>query len=228
MSHALGDATSNMVTLVRHLGPKMHKSCTEWVQHSFSLQRCKGWAMSTVICGIGSVETTISSQISIHDAVAPPSVRTGGHRIAPRTLAYKARRTKRRSNRGRGNGGDEGPEWDEGGFGGSGGWGGSDNGRGGNDYWGASWNEEGWWWEDASEAAFSFIYEVACWVSLTQCLQFLLKKILDVVQTGVDDSALDAGSFARCSWVFVRSERGSAPLLVDHCTPRLACPRAAS
>ncbi|KAI5080170.1 hypothetical protein GOP47_0005649 [Adiantum capillus-veneris] len=228
MSHALGDTTPNVVTLVRHLGPKVHKSCTEWVQHSLSLQRYKGWAMSTVIYGIGSVEATISSQISIHDAVAPPSVRTGSYRVAPRMLAYKARRTKRRSHRGGGDGDDEGPEWDEGGFGGSGGWGGNDNGRGGNDYWGASWNEDGWWWEDASEAAFSFIYEVACWVSLTQCLQFLLKKLLDVVRNGVDESALDGGSFAQCSWVFVHSERGSTPLMVDHRMPRLTWPRSSS
>lgn len=146
----------------------------------------------SVICGIGTVEANISGQIPVHDAAAPPSVKIGSYRVAPRMLAYKARHTKRRPHGGSGDGDDDGTEWDEGGFGGSGGWSGSDDGWGGNDYWGASWNEESWWREDASDAAFNFIYQVACWVSLTQCLQFALKKVLDVVHNGVEDSARDA------------------------------------
>eukprot|EP00250_Pteridium_aquilinum_P006418 c16354_g1_i1 orf=422-1210(+) len=226
MSHILGDANFNVATLVRHLGPKVQKSCNEWVQHSLSVQPCKSFAMSTVICGIGSIEATISGQVPVHDAVAPPSVRVGTYRVAPRMLAYKARRTKRRSHRGGGDGDEDGPEWDEGGFGGSGGWSGSDDGRGGDDYWGTSWNGEGWWWEDASDAAFSFIYEVACWVSLTQCLQFVLKKLLDMMHSGVDESAGDAGAFAQCSWVFVRSEGSGAPVLVDDRTLKITWPQA--
>lgn len=227
MSYTLGDATFNVATLVRHL-PKVQKSCNEWVQHNLSVQPCKSWAMSTVICGFGSIEATISSQVPVHDAVAPPSVKMGNYRVAPRMLAYKARRTKRRSHRGGGDGDDDGPEWDEGGFGGSGGWSGSDNGRGGIDYWGASWNEEGWWWEDASEAAINFIYEVACWVSLTQCSQFVLKKLLDVVHSGVEDSAGDVTPFAQCSCVFACSEGNGTSVLVDDRMPKLTWRRPSS
>lgn len=175
----------------------------------------------SVICGIGTVEANISGQIPVQDATSPPSVKIGTYRVAPRMLAYKARRTKRRTLGGGGDGDDDGPEWDEGGFGGSGGWSGSDNGRGGNDYWGASWNEEGWWWEDASDAALNFIYQVACWVSLTQCLQFSLKKVLDMVRNGVDDAAGDAGPFAQCSSVFVHTEAEGTPMAANDCMTKL-------
>ncbi|KAH7301321.1 hypothetical protein KP509_23G020000 [Ceratopteris richardii] len=204
--------------------PKLRKSFDEWAKQSFSFQGYKNLAMSTVICGCGSIEATVSCQVPVHDAVAPPSVRVRNYRVAPRTLAYKARRTKRKLHRGGGDGDDDGPEWDEGGFGGSGGWGGSDGGRDGNGNWGSDWHEDGWWWEDASEAAFSFIYELACWVSLTQCSQFALKKVIDAVHSGVNDSPVDAGSFGQCSWLFMGCKSGGMPSPSNDCMPRLMWP----
>lgn len=207
-------AALTVATLVQHYGPKMQKSCDEWVRQNLSLQPCRNWAIS-VICGFGSVEANVSGLTPVQDATAPPYIRTTGcYRVAPRTLAYKARRRKRRSHGGGGD--DDGPEWDEGRFGGSGGWDGSDNGRGGGDYWGESWNEEGWWWEEAGDAAFNLLYQVACWISLSQCLHFVLKKVTHLGQDGVDESSGDAGAFAQCSSAFALCDFQRMPPAADN------------
>lgn len=209
MAQGLVDAALNMASLVEYYGPKMQKKCNEWVRQNLPVQPYKNWAMS-VICGIGTIDATISGQIPVQDAAAPPIVRGGCYRVAPRTLTYKARRSRRRSHSGGDD--DDGAMWDEGGFGGSGGWNGNDNGRGGGHFWGESWNEDGWWWEEAGDAAFNLIYQVACWISLSQCVHFVLKK---VAQNGVEDSSGEAGPFAQCASVFLCCHLQGMPLVVD-------------
>ena len=93
--HILDHGVSDVTTLVRHYGPRMQRTCNEWVQRSLS---------SSVICGIGSgtIEVhMISNQIQVKDSTAPPAVKKGNYMFAPTMLTYKLRRAKRRS-RGRG------------------------------------------------------------------------------------------------------------------------------
>lgn len=204
MAQTLGDPAFIVATL--------QKSCNEWIKQNLLVQPCKTWGMS-VICGFSTMEAQVLGQTPVQDATAPPSVRTGCYRVAPRTLAYKARLARRRSQTGGGD--DDGPEWDEGGFGGSGGWDGGDNGRGGGDHWGESWKEEHSWWEGAGDSAFSLLYQMACWISLSQCLHFVLKKVTNLVQNGVDESSPDAGAFAQCCSAFVSRDFKGMPLVVD-------------
>eukprot|EP00249_Psilotum_nudum_P015691 c25469_g1_i1 orf=359-1033(-) len=194
----LQDAGSVVATLVNYDGPNVKSTCKTWARFglNLSLQSATVW-MNSVICGFYSMESNIFRQAPVQDAIAPPPVKTDCRRLVPRTFAYKTRRIKRRSQSG--GDGDDFPDWDEGGFGGSGGWGGRDNGGGGGDFWGGSWNDETWHWGEASDAALNLLYKVACWISLSQCIHFSLKRILRFSQDGVNDSPAATDAFAQCS-----------------------------
>ncbi|CAK9145610.1 unnamed protein product [Ilex paraguariensis] len=136
--------------------------------------------------------TIISAVIFPVDAVAPPPVKPSHLRTAPRTLLRKRRRTKRRSLT---DGGDEddgdygffGDASDGGGFG-NGPFGGG-GGRGWNfDRFGGS-NWEEWSSNSFSDPAFDFVYEVLCWIVLSNCLHFAFKKVVRIVADGIGDPA---------------------------------------
>ncbi|XP_009766809.1 uncharacterized protein [Nicotiana sylvestris] len=144
----------------------------------------------------------ISAVIFPVDVLAPPPVKYNNVKTAPRRLARKTRRRTRRKSLG-GGGADEGDEngflFDyDGPFGGGGSsWngGGSGGGAGG----GRGWNFDGFGganWEESSsnsfsDPAFDLVYELMCWVALSNCLHFAFKKVVRILADGFSDPARD-------------------------------------
>ncbi|KAL6970260.1 hypothetical protein U1Q18_029961 [Sarracenia purpurea var. burkii] len=129
----------------------------------------------------------ISAVIFPVDAVAPPPVKSNRLKTVPRTLVRKRRRTRRRSLTG---GGSE--EGEDGGFFADAGDGEGPFGGGGK---GWNFNRFGWsnWDESPSNStpdpAFDFVYEMICWIALSNCLHFAFKKVVRIVADGVSDPA---------------------------------------
>ncbi|KAF9596119.1 hypothetical protein IFM89_007172 [Coptis chinensis] len=112
--------------------------------------------------------------------MAPPVARPTT-RTVPRTFLKNKRRTRRRSLTG-GNDDDL-----EDGFYGDGGSSGGDGlfggGGGGGGRRGKGWNYDGCGgseWE-FSDPAFDFVYEMICWIVMSNCLHFALKKICRIL-----------------------------------------------
>ncbi|KAF3507404.1 hypothetical protein F2Q69_00003070 [Brassica cretica] len=110
------------------------------------------------------------------DAIAP-SIQSSSIKTIRRIR--KKRRTKRLSFGGDSeDGGDFGRFVLEGGFGGNDGpfgfGGGGDGGGGGN------WDEPSSW----SDPAVEFVYEVICWIALSNCVHFAFKRIVRIVTDG--------------------------------------------
>ncbi|CAH8356690.1 unnamed protein product [Eruca vesicaria subsp. sativa] len=116
------------------------------------------------------------------DAIAPSPVRSSSYKTIRRIR--KRRRTKRVSYGGDSeDGGDFGRFLLEGGFGGGGGgkgwnYGGGGGGGGGN--WDDSSSSSGSW----SDPAMGFVYEVICWIALSNCVHFAFKRIVRIVTDG--------------------------------------------
>lgn len=134
----------------------------------------------------------ISAVILPVDAVAPPRVRPNSHKTATRTLLRKKRRTRRRSSSG--DDLNDGGEEDGGFFGGdgpffNGGWGGSGGGGGGwnfDRFGGHNWDESSS--SSPSDPAFDFVYEVMCWIALSNCVHFAFKRVIRIVADGLGDA----------------------------------------
>ncbi|KAJ7295123.1 hypothetical protein O6H91_Y212400 [Diphasiastrum complanatum] len=201
-----------MVSLVEFYGQKK--------QRGFGLraQPSKVLAIS-VMYGLRSLEASLSGQAPIQDATAPPTVHPNRYKMAPRSIAFKLRRSRRRPS---GGGDEDGFDEDDGsGFYGSsngGGWGsgsgsGGENGRGGWDFWGENSDEE-WRWKqqrysEVGDKTLGILYQVACWISLTHCFHYAVKRIVNLFQNGcINDSSSsgDPATFARCSSVFLQRE----------------------
>ncbi|GLJ09632.1 hypothetical protein SUGI_0113120 [Cryptomeria japonica] len=176
--------------------------CKDW-----SRRRCsKVWFMS-LICG--SAEAFFAGLLPVAVTAPPPPVRR-----APRSFTT-GRRVRRKTTSKLGGEGEaeEGvPEWfcggDNGVIEGSGlgfGFGGGDYRGRGWSYWsgGGSGGGGGWDKDDSGrgEWGLNFLYQAACWFSLSHCLYFALKKVLRVVHNGVNDSSSGEASapFACCS-----------------------------
>ncbi|URD74305.1 AP-1 complex subunit [Musa troglodytarum] len=114
--------------------------------------------------------------LSALDSGAPPAaVRSDPFRpaAAPRAFVRRTRRRTRRRSLTEGGGEDDGFSGDDGPFGGGGdaggggkGWNSGDQGPG----WGGS-------SPSSSDPAFDFIYEVMCWIALSNCAHFAFKKM---------------------------------------------------
>lgn len=140
----------------------------------------------------------VTAGITPVDAIAPPPTKPSSYKTLPRTLLRRRRRTKRKlysgddSNDGEiygfiflsdGNDGC-GP------FGGGGGGGGSS--------WGGSgWNFGGFGgqnWDESSSSspltfnAMDFVYEVICWIALSNCVHFAFKKVVRIVANGIEEA----------------------------------------
>jgi hypothetical protein len=106
------------------------------------------------------------------DATASPPVRRNFHQLAPSTLPLK---TKIRKRRGRGRSNGEGDGGGDSGYRNYGSWGGSGSGNWGWDSW-ESWNDDT---QPSNEGlgagAFALLYQAACWLSLSNCLHYVLK-----------------------------------------------------
>ncbi|CAN4104475.1 unnamed protein product [Withania somnifera] len=135
----------------------------------------------------------ISALIFPIDALAPPRMKYNNVKTAPRRLARKTRRIRRKSLRA--DDGDENGFWFDydGSFGGGSDWNGG--GGGGGSDGGGGWNFDGFGgpnWEESSsfsDPAFDFVYELMCWAALSNCLHFAFKKVVRIVADGFSDSA---------------------------------------
>ncbi|XVF66179.1 hypothetical protein PTKIN_Ptkin10aG0014600 [Pterospermum kingtungense] len=139
------------------------------------------------------------------DAVASPPVKANSYKTLPRTLLRRKRRTKRKLF-----GGDESNDVEDYGFffGSDGGgdvyglfgggdvyglFGGGGSGGGGG---GSGWNFGGFGWQNWDEpsspspwtvTALDFVYEVICWIALSNCVHFAFKKVVRIVANGTEE-----------------------------------------
>ncbi|KAJ8493243.1 hypothetical protein OPV22_014964 [Ensete ventricosum] len=122
-----------------------------------------------------------SLSLSAVDSGAPPAVvRSDPFRpaAAPRAFVRRTRRRTRRRSLTEGGGEDDGfsgdGDGDDGPFGGGG-----DAGCGGGKGWNSGDQGPGWGGSSpsSSDPAFDFIYEVMCWIALSNCAHFAFKKM---------------------------------------------------
>ncbi|XP_056168793.1 uncharacterized protein LOC115682826 [Syzygium oleosum] len=128
-------------------------------------------------------------------SAAAAAVKSQACRTLPRRLVRRRRRSKRRSLSG--DCPDEGDDVGDCGFYGSDPFGGGFGpGGGGGD--GGGWNFGGPNWEDDSSSRFGsgsgfaldFVYEVICWIALSNCVHFAFKKMLrSLAVDGIGDAA---------------------------------------
>lgn len=151
----------------------------------------------------------------VQDATAAPPVRRDCYKLAPRTLTLKTRkpRKQRGSSAGRsdGAGDDDGGDNSDGTCGGDGSWGGGENGRGGWDSWGESWNDDSRRWDEGRDAL-TLLYQAACWLSLSKCVHYVVVKAVGWGRDGASAS-VDEAPFARCSSVFFHQEAIGMPVV---------------
>uniref|UniRef100_A0A7N0UIM1 Glycine-rich protein n=1 Tax=Kalanchoe fedtschenkoi TaxID=63787 RepID=A0A7N0UIM1_KALFE len=167
-----------------------HRS--DFLSGSLSLADC---STDHQVSGSGALQ--ISALIL--DAVAPPPVRTKPNRTTTRLMTRKKKRLRRRSMAGGGGGGGGGKDddgffgMDGGGGGGGGGFfgggGGGDGGSGGWNYGGFGGNSWGDSSSAASDPASDFVYEVICWIALSNCVHFAFKRVV----RGIGDLVAEKG-----------------------------------
>ncbi|CAK9869337.1 unnamed protein product [Sphagnum jensenii] len=232
----------SLVELFGSQGLLLQSRCMEWRQQAVmwrmetAVQPARMLAM-TVACSLGSMDVVFVNNISsssssinacgaaaapaVQDATAPPPVRRDCYKRAPRTVALKVRRVRKRSASGGGGGGSdeedakggegfsEGSGCDDGSSGG-GSWGGGENGRGGWDNWGESWNEhEGrrrWGEQLGSHAAVGLLYQAACWISFSRCMYFAFHKLLGFGSLTGSKGASESTSLAQISSGFLHKK----------------------
>ncbi|KAL1211891.1 hypothetical protein V5N11_023872 [Cardamine amara subsp. amara] len=147
------------------------------------------FADSTVDQSLGGI-VQASAVIFPVDAIAPPPVRSTSYKTIRRIR--KKRRTRRVSISGDSeDGGDFSRFILEGDFGGDDGPFGF--GGGGNDGGGKGWNSGGGFgrenWDESSfsfwaDPALEFVYEVICWIALSNCVHFAFKRLVTIVTDG--------------------------------------------
>ncbi|XP_042520747.1 uncharacterized protein LOC122094124 [Macadamia integrifolia] len=155
---------------------------------------CNSLSHLSILCGSSSEHATgiLSITAGISAVIAPPAIRSNTYRTAPRTFTRQRRRTRRRSSTGDSDDGAEDGffgDGDDGPFGG-----GHSGGSGGR-----RWNFDGYGgfdWEESSYSSFSipaldFIYEVICWIALSNCMHFAFKKLARIVADGIGDPSRD-------------------------------------
>ncbi|CAA7017105.1 unnamed protein product [Microthlaspi erraticum] len=120
------------------------------------------------------------------DAIAPPPVRSSSYKTIRRIRKRRRTSTRRVSFSGDSDdGGDFGRFLLEGDFGGNDGPFGFGGGGGGGKGWnsgggGGNWDESSSW----SDPAMEFVYEVICWIALSNCVHFAFKRIVRIVTDG--------------------------------------------
>ncbi|KAG7995957.1 hypothetical protein I3843_01G136200 [Carya illinoinensis] len=130
---------------------------------------------------------SISAVIFVVGALAPPTVRSIYSRTGARTFLRKKRRTRRGSFSG-----EDSEDAEDDGFFGDGGVGPFGGGSGGG---GRGWNFDGFGglnWDGSpspsSHPAFDFVYEVICWIALSNCVHFAFKRIIRILADGIGDA----------------------------------------
>jgi hypothetical protein len=147
----------------------------------------------------------------VQDATAAPPRTRDSYKLAPRTLALKTRKVRKRGGGGgRSDGdGDDGGDNSDGNCGGDGSWGGGENGRGG---WGESWNDESRRWDEGGHDALTLLYQAACWLSLSKCVHYVVVKAVGWGRNG-GSASVDEAPFARCSSVFLQKQALGMPMV---------------
>ncbi|XVF62535.1 hypothetical protein PTKIN_Ptkin09bG0015900 [Pterospermum kingtungense] len=139
----------------------------------------------------------VTASIVPFDAVAPPPVKPNSYKTLPRTLLRRKRRAKRKLF-----GGDESNDAEDYGFllgsDGGDGYGPFGGGGGGSSWGGNGWNFNGFGgqnWDESSSSspwtdnALDFVYEVVCWIALSNCVHFAFKKVVRIVANGVEEAS---------------------------------------
>lgn len=193
-----------------HHGPQQATAAggRQWLRPSCSRVLTASVVCAVEVSGCGS---------PVQDATSAPPARRDCYKLAPRTLALKTRRARRRGSGGRNDEeGDDGGIYDGGsGFGGDGSWGGGENGRGGWDSWGESWNDESSRRWSEGRDALALLYQAACWISLSKCVHYVFVKAVGWGRESVSATANDGAPFAQCSSVFMRKEPVFVPAVVE-------------
>nr|GEW60517.1 hypothetical protein [Tanacetum cinerariifolium] len=137
--------------------------------------------------------------LQINSILAPPTIKP---RTAPKKLARKRCRIKRSSKTDNNGGPYDGEGFFDGGDGPFGG-GGGGGGRGGGD--GFNWDES--LPVEPTDPAFDFVYEVLCWIVLSNCLHFAFKKVFRIVSDSEREKVVSASfaSLTLCICAVVRN-----------------------
>ncbi|XP_021290096.1 uncharacterized protein LOC110421000 [Herrania umbratica] len=165
-------------------------------RHYFAGNGCLSLSSDSSADNLGILHVTAT--IVPVDAVAPPPVKPNSYKTLPRTLLRRKRRAKRTSFSGgepndgedyglflSSDGGDGyGP------FGGGGGGGSSWGGSGWNfgEFGGQNWDESSSSSSPWTGTALDFVYEVICWIALSNCVHFAFKKVIRIVANGIEDA----------------------------------------
>lgn len=134
----------------------------------------------------------VSAAISPVDVVASPPVRSNSYKIARRNLIRKKRRTRRRSLTG---GSEDGEDVGFFGDGGDGPFGGDSGGDGRGWNFGGFGGGHNWDESSSSDPAYDFVYEVICWIALSNCVHFAFNKVVRIVADGIGDAERQKVSF---------------------------------
>lgn len=120
--------------------------------------------------------------------IAPPPVKSISCRSASRTSLRRKRRTKRRLYSDDSEGGED-DGFGGGYFDGSYGGGGGSGGRGWNSdrFGGSDWDESSSS-SSSSNPAYYFVYEVVCWIALSNCVHFAFKKVVRFAANAIGNS----------------------------------------
>ncbi|KAL4388930.1 hypothetical protein GQ457_09G024020 [Hibiscus cannabinus] len=167
--------------------------------HLFSVNGCLSLSSDSSADNPGILQVTAG--LVPFDAVAPPPTKPNSYKTLPRTLLRRKRRTKRKLFSG-----DDSNDGDVYGFllsnDGSDGYGPFGGGGGGGGGGGSSWGGNGWnfggfggqnWDESSSSSpwtanAMDFVYEVICWIALSNCVHFAFKKVVRIVANGIGEA----------------------------------------
>ena len=163
--------------------------------HYFAGNSCLSLSSDSSADNLGILHVTAA--IVPFDAVAPPPVKPNSYKILPRTLLRRKRRTKRKLFSGdESNGGEDYGFF----FGSDGGDGYGPFGGGGGSNWGGNgWNFGGFGgqnWDESSSSspwtvnALDFVYEVICWIALSNCVHFAFKKVVRIVANGIEEAGI--------------------------------------
>ncbi|KAE8660163.1 Ribosomal protein L19e family protein isoform 1 [Hibiscus syriacus] len=166
--------------------------------HQFAANGCFSISSDFTSDNLGILQVT-AGMVPV-DAVSPPPTKPNSYKTLPRTLLRRKRRTKRKLISG-----DDSDDGDVHGFffssdgsDGYGPFGGGGVGGGGGSSWGGSgWNFGefgGQNWDESSSSspwtvnAMDFMYEVICWIALSNCVHFAFKKVVRIVANGIGEA----------------------------------------
>ncbi|MBA0786073.1 hypothetical protein Gotri_025442, partial [Gossypium trilobum] len=144
--------------------------------HHIAGNGCLSLSSDSSSDNVGSLH--VSAGIAPVDAVAPPPTKPSSYKTLPRTLLRRRRRTKRKLYSG-----DDSNDGEIYGF---------IFGSDGNDGYGPFGGGQNWDESSSSSPwtvnAMDFVYEVICWIALSNCVHFAFKKVVRIVANGIEEA----------------------------------------